>query len=552
MKEPFFFGASKQKITPKVYDIGMFGWSMTFNVVKGVHSDLFSRAFYFEKNNRKAVYVLVDLGSISLRIFKEVCRRIKENYPGLGLSEQNIMLTATHTHSAPGGYSEYFLYLITIPGFSFEVFETIVSGIVRSIVRASKNKEEAVSYYVSGEFPKEIPVAFNRRVKAYNRNPDVRKVSMKNSHLAIDRTMYLLRVDSVKGKPLGLLAWFGVHATCVHNDKNLISSDNKGLAAEGFEKAMNARNPEFVAGFPQTYPGDVSPNFKKHRLGDMERGVTPDDFKNAQINAQFHIELANELFRKAISYPLKMDGIKSLLWFVDMSKISIDKTLGGGRTAYPAIGSEFFLGTKEGPGTSFFVNQLALLITALHGKLYDKPNHGNKKIIINSLKRHFLNRPIEELPIPEVDTTIKIIRRCARENLIPKYSLTPYILPVQAFRLGELIVTGFPTELTTVSGMRIKKYLKKFQSDEEKIIVNSYANAYAGYTTTPEEYSQQLYEGASTHFGPRTLLAYMTVIRQILEEMEKENPDVSLLRPFEVGKETLKKLDFKRLKEFRD
>ncbi len=551
MNTSLFFGASKVKITPKVYDIGMFGWSMTFNVVKGVHSDLFSRAFYFEKNGKKAVYVLVDLGSISLRIFKEVCRRIKENYPQLGLSEQNIMLTATHTHSAPGGYSEYYLYLITIPGFSFEVFETVVSGIVASVVQAAKNKEEAVSYYTRGEFPEDVPVAFNRRVKAYNQNPEVSKVSPKESRRALDRRMYLLRMDAVSGKPLGVLAWFGVHATCVHNDKNLISSDNKGLAAEGFEELMKPLNPDFVAGFPQTAPGDVSPNFKKHKFGDMERGVTPDDFENARINARFHIDLARKLFEKARSKPIEIQSIKTLLWYVDMSNFSVAENLGGGKTAYPAIGSEFFLGTKEGPGTSFFINQIALLITALHGKIYDRKKHGNKKIVIHSKKRLFLNRPIEELPIPTLDPAIKIIRKCAERNLIPKYSLTPYILPVQVFKLGDLILAGFPTELTTVSGQRIKKYLKKFQPREEKIIVNSYANAYSGYTTTPEEYSLQLYEGASTHFGPKTLLGYMTVAYKMLRELEKTNPYIPSLKPFDVSVNVLRKLDFEVLKTFR-
>ena len=40
------------------------------------------------------------------------------------------MLTATHTHSGPGGYSHYLLYNLSIPGFVAPVHQAIVDGIV--------------------------------------------------------------------------------------------------------------------------------------------------------------------------------------------------------------------------------------------------------------------------------------------------------------------------------------------------------------------------------------------------------------------------------------
>jgi neutral ceramidase len=39
-------------------------------------------------------------------------------------------------------------------------------------------------------------------------------------------------------------------------------------------------------------------------------------------------------------------------------------------------------------------------------------------------------------------------------------------------------------------------------------VIAGLSNAYAGYVTTREEYANQRYEGASTHFGPWTLAAY--------------------------------------------
>jgi neutral ceramidase len=51
-----------------------------------------------------------------------------------------------------------------------------------------------------------------------------------------------------------------------------------------------------------------------------------------------------------------------------------------------------------------------------------------------------------------------------------------------------------------------------------------YANAYAGYVTTPEEYAVQDYEGASTHFGKWTLPAWQTEFDKLAQRLLSGNP----------------------------
>lgn len=43
----------------------------------------------------------------------------------------NVILTGTHTHSAPGGHLVDFLLDISILGFSVETYEAYVAGITR-------------------------------------------------------------------------------------------------------------------------------------------------------------------------------------------------------------------------------------------------------------------------------------------------------------------------------------------------------------------------------------------------------------------------------------
>ena len=46
-------------------------------------------------------------------------------------TERNVALSGIHTHSGPGGYLQYLLYIITSLGFVRESFDVLVAGIVQ-------------------------------------------------------------------------------------------------------------------------------------------------------------------------------------------------------------------------------------------------------------------------------------------------------------------------------------------------------------------------------------------------------------------------------------
>lgn len=62
--------------------------------------------------------------------FQQVVKHLKEKYKGL-YDEQNVLISATHTHSGPGGFLQYVLYIMTTQGFIKQNFEAIVTGILR-------------------------------------------------------------------------------------------------------------------------------------------------------------------------------------------------------------------------------------------------------------------------------------------------------------------------------------------------------------------------------------------------------------------------------------
>jgi len=216
----------------------MMGYGMYFNIVKGVETDLFARAAVIRDTTtgKKVVLVNAEICFITIAIRRGVMKKLQRKHDHLGFTEDAVMITAQHTHSAPGGYSHFGLYNMSIPGFVPEVYQKVVDGIVEAIVEASENLRPATIKISKGEIDGDKEVAFNRSVEAYNANPEVKKAVSKNAtNEAVDRNMLLMRFDDLEGNPIGSWNWFGVHTTSLSNDNHRISSDNKGYAAKYHE-----------------------------------------------------------------------------------------------------------------------------------------------------------------------------------------------------------------------------------------------------------------------------------------------------------------------------
>lgn len=60
----------------------------------------------------------------------QVLARLKTAYGDL-YTEQNVMLSGSHTHSTPGGYMQNLLFDLSILGFVRQTFAVLTSGIVK-------------------------------------------------------------------------------------------------------------------------------------------------------------------------------------------------------------------------------------------------------------------------------------------------------------------------------------------------------------------------------------------------------------------------------------
>jgi len=55
--------------------------------------------------------------------------KLEETYGNM-YSTKNVLLSATHTHSGPGGFMQHFIFTLTSKGFVKQTLYSLVDGIV--------------------------------------------------------------------------------------------------------------------------------------------------------------------------------------------------------------------------------------------------------------------------------------------------------------------------------------------------------------------------------------------------------------------------------------
>src|SRR5687767_3401588 len=161
----FQVGSGIYDITGPAAELGMMGYAMIDQKTAGIHQRLRSRAFVIASpcNGKRVAFVSADAGQIFQGVKQQVVERLRARY-GTLYSDENVVLSATHTHSGPGGFSHYALYNLTVLGYDAQNFEAIVDGIVQSIVRAHGNLASGTLRTHSGDL---LDASINRSPEAY-------------------------------------------------------------------------------------------------------------------------------------------------------------------------------------------------------------------------------------------------------------------------------------------------------------------------------------------------------------------------------------------------
>ncbi|TAQ83734.1 hypothetical protein B7494_g7939 [Chlorociboria aeruginascens] len=534
----YMLGVGKADITGRpVVEINMMGYADTKQLGSGLRQRLYSRAFIVgdvDHPDDRFVYLVLDTQSGDTAVRYGILKGLASLGPAYAVyGQNNVAVTGTHSHSGPGAWLNYLLPQITSKGFDKQSYRAIVDGAVLSIKRAHETLQPG---YLTIGSTKVVGANINRSLYAYLSNPEEERSKYNISSEddgSVEKTLTLLSFQRMSdSKNIGVLTWFPTHGTSMLGNNTLISGDNKGVAADLFEKSVSGEDEAaegFVAGFSQANVGDTSPNVLGAWCEDgtgqecsFENSTCSDGksqychargplFRVKDNGASSCFEVGKRQFEPAkdlyndiasIGSPILGSSVKSFHTFQDMSNFSFPLANGSYVYTCPAaLGYSFAAGTSDGPGAFDFTQ--------------NDPNAPNAspvwQVVSGLLKSPSKDQIHCHFPKP--------ILLDVGEITSP-YLWTPNVVDVQVLRVGQLVIIVSPGEATTMSGRRWKEAihnsaaslaLSGSSSIEPIVVIGGPANSYTHYIATPEEYSIQRYEGASTLYGPYTLNAYINL-----------------------------------------
>ncbi|GLJ24015.1 hypothetical protein SUGI_0457480 [Cryptomeria japonica] len=225
----FLIGTGSYDITGPAADVNMMGYANMDQLVSGVHFRLRARTFIVgEPNGKRIMFVNLDACMASQIVTIKVLERLKSRYGDL-YTKENVAISGIHTHSGPGGYLQYIVYIVTSLGFVRQSFDVIVDGIEKSIVQAHENLRPGSVFFNKGEL---LDTGINRSPSAYLNNPSNERARYKYN---VDTDMTLLKFVDNEWGPVGSFNWHATHGTSMGRTNSLISGDNKGAAARFME-----------------------------------------------------------------------------------------------------------------------------------------------------------------------------------------------------------------------------------------------------------------------------------------------------------------------------
>ena len=240
-------GAARVDITPpEGAALPMSGYGARKSGFQGIHDHLFVRALVVDDGVEQAAIAIADVIEIADPLWERIAARIEGE---LKIPRRNLLIAATHTHGGP-----------SLGPFTDDPPDSHVDGYARQItdkfVEAVRQARERLQPARFGAGAGSANVNVNRRARMtegglwLGRNPDGPS----------DKTVAVVKFESLSGEPIAILMNYGVHGT-VFGPKNLqITGDLPGAASSYVEKHYDNKA---VTIFSSGAAGDQNPIYNR-------------------------------------------------------------------------------------------------------------------------------------------------------------------------------------------------------------------------------------------------------------------------------------------------
>ena len=466
----FQAGVAVRDITPPI-GIPKMGYSAWAREADGFRNRLKARAFYLKPANGEPLLVLqADLPASSLVLQRRVAELIAAK---TDVAVHNLSIHATHTHSGPGQYyaSDFYnTFGSNRPGFDPQVFEFLATQMADAVVQAYEQRRPA---QVAIGHTDIYGATKNRAMGAYVRNDTVTDKQQNDAAAlrAVNPRITMVRLDGLTEngdyQPMGAFSTFAIHGTGIPPFTHPYHGDVWAVFERDLEANIRQHyQPDWpvVHGPFEANHGDNNPNYRSGLRGEIE---------TRRIGLAL-AEQAWQLFRSLDTQLTDSVTVTSAQRELDVLALSAEQR---GGLCERAIAGAATVGAAK--------NDEVFPISYLPPFQRGWPDDGEDDC--HAEKRWML-------------------------SALQAWGLQPWRYPhrisISAFRINELLLVGLPFEVTFEAGNRMAAAVQtaadQFTSAVQQVVISSHTNGFFGYSTTPEEYSAQWYEGGHTIYGPQT------------------------------------------------
>lgn len=471
-------GAVTVDITPPP-GMPMGGYSVMANRGQGFRTRIKARVIYLNDGQGEALaMVQTDLTAASLLLHHQVAALVAKE---TGLAPGNIAITASHSHSAPANFFDNDFYNKHMSSgkwleadFLAFAAERISAGIKqahqeRRPAKIATGKQDLYGYQR------------NRSLTAYLANEGVAvTATTPDAHFkAVDPALHMVRIDVQDDdgafKPLAALSSFSIHATALTPKVEVYNADLFAYVQKDLEWHFQQASPwPVVHAFSTANQGDMAPALPDN--GNNKIGQHPVDWPAAKA-------LGQRLGAEAIALFTRLEA--SLDDDITLASAARELNIRHANEAKGiAICTAAAVGNPVAGGAYERRTPWLTLVPLLHGGnifarrwLFTNGCQGNKRQLGSAWLQPLLE---------------------------PKDSF-PNTVMFQLLRINDMAILPLPFEVTIEAGRRMRSAVKEVFDEHGTPLaytwIASAANGYFGYTTTPEEYATQHYEGGHTLYG---------------------------------------------------
>lgn len=201
----FKAGAAKVDVTPAPSELP--------KNYEGILDHLYSRTIVLDNGAATAALISVDAGGVSDQVWRTVTQQVEKE---LGIPVANVLLTATHTHSAPQQQA---------PGYA--------QKIVESVKLAKQRLAPArMGYGTGASYINVNRNLLDPKTKRWWEGPNYEGPS--------DKTVAVIKFESLSGEPIAIYYNYAMHAV-INGQLDQVSADVPGAASNYIEDSLDGK-----------------------------------------------------------------------------------------------------------------------------------------------------------------------------------------------------------------------------------------------------------------------------------------------------------------------